>query len=145
MRNDSVIDLHERHADAYDSERSRSPRRFDGIVAWDSFFHLDGDDQRNMIPRFARHAEVGAPLLFTSGSAAGEAIGTWCDEPLYHASLDTAEYQRLLAASGFAVSGHVANDPECGGHSRPTVASGWSCSPTPPTRWTTSRSTCSMP
>ena len=31
-------------------------RRFDGILAWDSFFHLCPDDQRRMFPIFRRHA-----------------------------------------------------------------------------------------
>ena len=31
-------------------------RRFDGIVAWDSFFHLTPDDQRGMFPMFGSHA-----------------------------------------------------------------------------------------
>jgi trans-aconitate methyltransferase len=40
-------------------------RRFDGILAWDSFFHLDYDDQRGMFPVFAEHASAGAALMFT--------------------------------------------------------------------------------
>ena len=35
-------------------------RKFDGIVAWDSFFHLPQEDQRRMFPIFARHAAAGA-------------------------------------------------------------------------------------
>ena len=91
-------------------------RRFAGLVAFDSFFHLAPDDQRRMFPRFARHAAPEAALLFTSGPAHGEAIGTYSGEPLYHASLDPAEYRALLAENGFAVVAHRAEDPECGGH-----------------------------
>jgi SAM-dependent methyltransferase len=91
-------------------------RRFDGLVAWDSFFHLGMDDQRAMFPRFAAHAQGGAPLMFTSGRAEGEAIGTCGGEPLYHASLGAAEYDRLLIANGFAVRAHVTDDAQCGGH-----------------------------
>ena len=91
-------------------------RRFDGILAWDSFFHLDGDDQRGMFSRFALHAGHGAPLMFTSGPAEGEAIGTYREEPLFHASLDPVEYRQLLAANGFVVRAHAANDPDCGDH-----------------------------
>lgn len=91
-------------------------RRFDGIVAWDSFFHLHREDQRAMFPRFAAHARPGAPLLFTSGTSGGESIGTWCGEPLYHASLDPAEYEALLAANGLTVRDYVADDPACGHH-----------------------------
>jgi SAM-dependent methyltransferase len=90
-------------------------RRFDGVLAWHSFFHLDHDAQRAMFEVFAAHAEPGAPLMFTSGPAHGEAIGEWRGEPLYHASLDPAEYRALLEASGFAVVRHVPEDPDCGG------------------------------
>lgn len=91
-------------------------RRFGGIVAWDSFFHLDHDDQRRMLPVFRAHAASGAPLLFTSGPSHGEAIGSYEGEPLYHASLDPEEYRALLRGNGFEEIAHVAADPDCGGH-----------------------------
>ncbi len=91
-------------------------RRFDGILAWDSFFHLGADDQRRMFPVFRRHAAPNAALLFTSGPSHGEAIGTFQGEPLYHASLDPAEYRALLRENGFDVVSHMAKDPDCGGH-----------------------------
>jgi SAM-dependent methyltransferase len=90
-------------------------RRFGGLIAWDSFFHLAPPDQRPMFPVFRDHAGPGAPLLFTSGPAFGEAIGTLQGEPLYHASLDPGEYRLLLARNGFDVVAHVAEDPECAG------------------------------
>jgi SAM-dependent methyltransferase len=91
-------------------------RRFDGIIAWDSFFHLTCDDQRKMFPRFRDHALPGAPLIFTSGPSQGEAIGDLHGEALFHASLDPEEYRALLAASNFDVVDHRPDDPECGGH-----------------------------
>lgn len=91
-------------------------RRFDGLLAWDSFFHLDMDDQRAMFPRFAAHAAPSAPLMFTTGPSQGEAIGSYAGEPLYHASLDPAEYEDLLLANGFVVLSHLADDPDCGEH-----------------------------
>ena len=89
--------------------------RFDGLIAWDSVFHLDHDDQRAMFPRFADHAAPGAALIFTAGPAHGVALGEYRGEVLFHASLDPAEYCALLAANGFAVVGHAAEDPSCGG------------------------------
>jgi len=91
-------------------------RRFDGLLAWDSFFHLNMDDQRSMFPRFAAHALPGAPLMFTSGPTHGEAIGSYHDEPLYHASLDPLEYEQLMSTNGFSVVAHVADDRDCSGH-----------------------------
>jgi cyclopropane fatty-acyl-phospholipid synthase-like methyltransferase len=44
-------------------------RRFDGILAWDSFFYLTPDDQRSMFDVFARHAASSAVLMFNSGPA----------------------------------------------------------------------------
>ncbi|MEQ1103805.1 class I SAM-dependent methyltransferase [Acinetobacter ursingii] len=91
-------------------------QQFDGILAWDSFFHLTPDDQREMFAQFSAHAKLGAALMFTSGPSHGEAIGEMFGEPLYHASLDAEEYRALLAQYGFDVVKMVAEDPECTGH-----------------------------
>lgn len=91
-------------------------RRFDGILVWDSLFHLCMEDQREMFSRLAAHARPGAPLMFTSGSAEGEAIGSFCEKPLYHASLGPAEYEHLLTTNGFVVKAYVQEDPACGEH-----------------------------
>lgn len=91
-------------------------RCFGGLIAWDSFFHLTPEDQRGMFPVFAAHAAPGAALMFTSGPAHGEAIGSFEGEALYHGSLDPEEYRALLAENGFSVEAHVAEDESCGGH-----------------------------
>ena len=93
-------------------------RRFGGLVAWHSFFHLAPDDQRAMFPVFARHATPGALLTFTSGPMAGVRFGEWAGEALYHASLDQKEYRTLLADNGFEVIDFTAGDPVAPG---PTV------------------------
>ena len=99
-----------------DMRRLALRRQFSGILAWDSFFHLCHDDQRRMFPVFREHAAAGAALMFTSGPADGEAIGSLGGEPLYHASLDPSEYRSLLDRNGFRVVAHVVEDPDCGGH-----------------------------
>ena len=99
-----------------DMRQLELPRRFDGVLAWDSFFHLGMDAQREMFARFACHARRGAPLMFTSGSAEGESVGCYRGEPLYHASLHSIEYERLLTTSGFVVKAHTVEDVQCGGH-----------------------------
>jgi SAM-dependent methyltransferase len=91
-------------------------RRFDGILAWDSFFHLSPEDQRRMFPIFRRHARAKAALMFTSGPSPGETIGTFQGEPLYHGSLDEAEYRSLLVQNGFEVVSYVVEDPDCVQH-----------------------------
>ncbi|ASG23148.1 class I SAM-dependent methyltransferase [Nitrospirillum viridazoti] len=91
-------------------------RRYAGILAWNSFFHLDFDDQRALFAVFQRHALPGAALMFTSGPRHGVAMGDYAGEPLYHASLDPAEYRVLLDAHGFDVVEYRAEDPDCGRH-----------------------------
>jgi len=91
-------------------------RRFAGVLAWDSFFHLTPEDQEAMFPVFARHAGPGAALMFTSGPQHGSVLGEFEGEPLYHGSLDPAEYTALLDQIGFDVAEHVAEDPTCGEH-----------------------------
>jgi SAM-dependent methyltransferase len=91
-------------------------RRFDGILAWNSFFHLCPDDQRRMFPIFGRHAAHRAALMFTSGPSHGESTGTYKGERLYHASLDGDEYRSLLDRNGFDVVSHVVEDTNSGDH-----------------------------
>ena len=91
-------------------------RNFNGLIAWDSFFHLSPAAQRGMFPIFRKHAGPRAALMFTSGPAHGEAVGTYEGEPLYHASLDGEEYRALLDENGFEVLQHMIEDPDCGRH-----------------------------
>lgn len=90
-------------------------RLFHGILAWDSVFHLNHEDQRRMFPIFRAHAAPRAALMFTSGPAHGEAIGCLAGEPLYHASFDAAEYRKLLEHAGFSVVATIAEDQTCAG------------------------------
>ena len=89
-------------------------RQFDGLLAWNSFFHLTAEDQRLMFPVFSKHAARGAPLMFTGGPSFGTAMGTFGGEPLYHASLDPHEYRTLLADHGFDVVMYTPEDPAAG-------------------------------
>lgn len=88
---------------------------FDGLIAWNSFFHLTPEDQAPLFPAFARLTRPGAPLMFTSGTERGSSLGTFQGAPLYHGSLATAEYRAALDAAGFDVLRHVESDPDCGG------------------------------
>ena len=91
-------------------------RRYDAVIAWDSFFHLDQDDQRAMFPIFQDHIAPGGLLLFTSGPEVGAALGRMYGEELFHASLAPDEYRQLLACFGFRVLLYRPEDPDCGKH-----------------------------
>lgn len=90
--------------------------RFDGIVGWDSFFHLTPDEQRAGLPRIAAHVADGGALLLTVGPGEGEVTGHVGDDVVYHASLDPGEYRAILQSAGLAVIDFVAEDPECDFH-----------------------------
>jgi SAM-dependent methyltransferase len=90
-------------------------RRFLAILAWDSFFHLDHDDQRRMFAVFAAHAGAGALLMFNAGPRHGEAVGNYRGDPLYHASLAPLEYETLINRFGFEVIEHAVEDERAGG------------------------------
>jgi len=90
-------------------------RRFGGILAWDSFFHLRPKDQQAMFRIFAAHAAPGGILMFNAGFGHGEAVGSYRGDPLYHASLDPSEYEILLADFGFELIEHSINEPAEGG------------------------------
>lgn len=90
-------------------------RRFGGILAWDSFFHLKHDDQRRMFPIFAAHCAADGILMFNAGFSHGFAVGSYRGDPLYHASLNPSEYEALLVGFGFELIEHRISDPAKGG------------------------------
>ncbi len=99
------------HADMRDLDLNR---QFGGILAWNSSFHLTPEDQRGLFPIFRQHAALNAPLMFTSGTGHGTAMGTFEGETLYHGSLAPDEYRDLLAQNGFELLRHKVEDPDCG-------------------------------
>jgi hypothetical protein len=68
-----------------------------------------------MFQRFEEHLNPNGILLFTSGTEHGESWAENGGENLFHASLDTSEYERLLQKHHFQVLEHTMNDPDCGG------------------------------
>lgn len=90
-------------------------RRFNILLAWDSFFHLTRDAQHAMFPVFAAHANPAALLMFNTGGDDGETWGEMQGRDFHHASLARQDYEALLAENGFTVFVHKADDPACGG------------------------------
>ncbi len=89
---------------------------FDGIIAWNSFFHLAAEEQRAMFPRLARHLIPGGALMLTVGPRAGETTGTVAGQTVAHASLSPAEYAARLEDVGLRLTGFLSEDPDCASH-----------------------------
>ena len=92
-------------------------KRFDGVIAWNSFFHLTEDEQRETLPRLAALLNNGGTLMTTVGPHAGQTTGTVAGSTVFHASLSPAEYAQILEANGLRLIAYLAEDPDCGRHS----------------------------
>lgn len=99
-----------------DMRELRLGNKFDFIIAWNSFFHLCQDDQRNMFNVFTSHLNTHGILMFTAGSKAGEAWSDNGGENLYHASLSPDGYKQLLKEYGFELIDYKINDKDCNNH-----------------------------
>ena len=93
------------------------PERFDGIICWDSFFHLTPDEQVSCMPTIARHLRPGGALLLTVGPRAAETTGAVGKGDVYHASLSPETYEKLFEESGLEVRAFCSEDPNCSNHS----------------------------
>ena len=89
------------------------PERFDGILGWNSFFHLTPEEQRTTLPTLADHLNPSGVLMLTVGPKAGEVAGQVANEAVYHASLAPEEYQAILEDLGLKVVQFLKEDPEC--------------------------------
>ena len=86
---------------------------YDGIIAWNSFFHLTRENQRQALSRFAAHMKPGGVLMLTVGPEDGEVVGHVNGVEVYHASLSPQAYREHLARLAIEVIDFVAEDPEC--------------------------------
>lgn len=89
---------------------------FEGIIAWDSFFHLSQEEQRRTLALFFKHLKPCSTLLMTIGHEAGEVTGQVNGECIYHASLSQKEYRAILIENGFEDIEIVIKDKHCGLH-----------------------------
>lgn len=90
-------------------------RAYNGVLAWDSLFHLRGEEQLAMLAKAARWLEPGGALLFNSGPASGESTGCQFGEGLYHASLGPWEYRALFEETGLTEVAFAPEDPNTDG------------------------------
>jgi SAM-dependent methyltransferase len=91
--------------------------QFDGIIGWDSFFHLSPDEQRQTLELFGRLLSPQGSLLLTVGPSAGEVLGRVEGEAVYHSSLAPEEYERTLQNLGMSEVEMVFEDASCWGRS----------------------------
>lgn len=89
--------------------------KFNGIIAWHSFFHLTPDEQRSTLKKMADHLEEKGALMVTVGHEAGEVLGHVGHDEVYHSSLSYEEYEALLQSFNMKITRFSPLDDECDG------------------------------
>jgi SAM-dependent methyltransferase len=78
------------HVDFFDFE---TIQKFDGILAWDSFFHMPLSRQQEIYRKASHLLKEGGLLLFTHGDADNEHMNEMMGEQFYYGAMT---YQNIL-------------------------------------------------
>jgi cyclopropane fatty-acyl-phospholipid synthase-like methyltransferase len=97
-----------------DMRRALMERPYDGILAWDSFYHLTGGDQAQMIGRIASWLKAGGAFLFNTSPPKDDPFRPFAAGDLYQPSLPVEKYRALFEANDLAEIAHVPKDPHTG-------------------------------
>ncbi len=89
---------------------------FDGIVAWDSVFHLPRADHPALFRRLAAWLRRGGRLLISLGGSEGQFVAEMLGEAFYFAGHEPADAVAMLEAAGLAVEAWEVDDPSSRGH-----------------------------
>lgn len=92
-------------------------RTFNGIIAWNSFFHLTQANQVQAFERIDKHLEKDGVLLLTVGDKEGEVTGIVNSHPVYHSSLSSQGYEDLLNRFNYKLIKFIPKDVDCQDHS----------------------------
>jgi predicted TPR repeat methyltransferase len=77
--------------------------RFDGILAWDSLFHLDIDDQNIVFEKISNWLEIGGHFLFSHGNESGSKQGEMMGYDFHYSAIDTSELMKIMESVGFVI------------------------------------------
>ena len=90
---------------------------YDGVLAWDSLFHLRGDEQAAVIVRIGAWLAPGGRVLFNTTPVKGTEMESFQGEPLYRPSLEPHQYREAFVRAELAEIDYRPEDPACGGRS----------------------------
>jgi predicted TPR repeat methyltransferase len=77
--------------------------KYDGIIAFDSFFHFPKEKQIEIYAILSNWMNTGAYLLFTHGKKEGEIKDYMFGEMFYYSSLEKDDVHSLLMKNGFSI------------------------------------------
>ena len=78
----------------------RIERRFDGIFAWDSLFHIPLNNQADVVIKVINLLNIDGIFLFTAGGKHSELISKMFNEEFYYSSLSSKEYENIITNNG---------------------------------------------
>ena len=77
--------------------------KYDGIIAFDSFFHFPKEKQNKIYEKISDWINIGGYLLFTHGNKNNEIEGNMFGETFYYSALNTEDVHKLLSQFGFKI------------------------------------------
>lgn len=80
-----------------------SQQKFDGIIAWDSFFHFPKEKQQEIYPKIESLLKPGGRFLFTHGDADDEHTDQMMEEDFYYSCLPKELVCHTLSKIGFEI------------------------------------------
>jgi len=86
-------------------------RTFNGILAWDSLFHLKTEDQVTTIRKIHDALTPNGVALLTFGGKMGEILSSMLGRKFYYNSLSTEEYTEVIDSIGFNVISIESDQP----------------------------------
>ena len=76
---------------------------FDGIVAWDSLFHLRPELQTKAYDKIYSLLSPGGYFLFTNYNMDGEIVGEMYGESFYYGGIEASPLKKILKEIGFQI------------------------------------------
>ena len=76
---------------------------FDAVIAFDSIFHIDLQDQRCIYPKVSSLLKPGGLFLFTHGRETGTVSGTMFGEEFVYGALDEEEVRNILKSENLGI------------------------------------------
>jgi predicted TPR repeat methyltransferase len=93
-----------------------SIKKFDGVLAWDSFFHFPKEKQEEIYFKVGNLLNSGGYLLFTHGDADDEHIDNMMGESFYYSCLPKDKVCKILREIGFEIEYALKDYLENGTH-----------------------------
>ncbi len=90
--------------------------KFDGIIAWDSLWHITKSKQESIYPKISNLLKPNGLFLFTHGNVDDEHIDTMMGEQFYYSALSEADIVENINRNNLVMEYSYRNFIEDGSH-----------------------------